>query len=172
MMNQKAEKIKIVIVDVDGVLTNGTIIYGNFGDEYRSFSVHDGMGFALLHRTGIKSAIITAKSSRAVSKRAKELKINLVFKNVKNKLLVFKKLLKRLKLKPEEACYIGDDLLDLATIQAAGFSITVPQACKEVKEAAHYITQKNAGAGAVREAIELILKAQSKWPALIKTFES
>ncbi|MFH2139053.1 MAG: HAD-IIIA family hydrolase [Candidatus Omnitrophota bacterium] len=169
-MNNKAEKIKALIVDVDGILTSGSIVYGNFTDDYRAFHVHDGMGFVLWHKAGLKSAIITSKSSRAVSRRVKELKIGIIAKNVKNKLVIFNKMLKKMKLNADEVCYIGDDLLDMAVLQSVGFSATVPQACDDVKGCVDYITNKSAGKGAVREVIELILKYQGKWESLVKQY--
>ncbi len=165
-----AKKIKIVICDVDGVLTNGSIAYGNYKDDYREFNAHDGFGFALLKKAGIKTAIITGKSSNAVQRRAKELSVDMVCQNVKKKLPVFKRVLKKFKLKPEEACYIGDDLLDLATLQCAGFSVSVSQACAEVRTSVDYISQKNAGSGAFRDTAEFILKAQNKWAGIIEYY--
>ncbi len=170
MKIKKAKKIKIVIVDVDGVLTDGTIGYGNFNDDYRRFHVHDGFGFVLLAKAGIKSAIITSKTSKAVQRRAKELKINMVCQKTEKKLIAFNKILKKYKLKPEQACYIGDELLDLAVLNIAGFAVTVPQACDDVQHSVDYVTAKDAGFGAVREAIEFILKAQNKWNDLVEKY--
>ncbi|MBU1043672.1 MAG: HAD-IIIA family hydrolase [Candidatus Omnitrophica bacterium] len=170
MKTKKAKKIKIVIVDVDGVLTDGTIGYGNYNDDYRRFHVQDGFGFVLLAKGGIKSAIITSKTSKAVQRRAKELKINMVCQNTEKKLIAFNKILKKYKLKAEQACYIGDDLLDLAVLNTAGFSVTVPQACDDIQHSVDFVTTKDAGYGAVREAIEFILKAQNKWDDLVKKY--
>ncbi len=171
-IKDKAKKIKVVISDVDGVLTNGLIAYGNYKDEYREFNVHDGFGFILLKKTGIKTAIITSKSSNALSRRAKELSVNMLCQNAKKKLPFFKKVLKKLKLKPEDACYIGDDLLDLATLKAAGFAVSLPNASKDVKKCADYITEKNAGCGAFRELVEIILKSQNKWTGIVEYYSS
>jgi 3-deoxy-D-manno-octulosonate 8-phosphate phosphatase (KDO 8-P phosphatase) len=170
MKVRKAQKIKIVIVDVDGILTDGTIGYGNYTDTYRKFHVHDGFGFVLLAKAGIKSAIITSKRSKAVLKRAKELKIDIVCQNVDKKVSAFNKILKKYKLKPEQACYIGDDLLDLAVLNRAGFSVTVPQACGDIQHSVDFVTQKDAGCGAVRETVEFILKAQNKWDDIVKQY--
>ncbi|MCK4995108.1 MAG: HAD-IIIA family hydrolase [Candidatus Omnitrophica bacterium] len=169
---EKIKKIKIVICDVDGVLTNGSIGYGNYKDEYREFNVHDGFGFILLKKAGIKTAIITSKSSNAVQRRTKELFIDIVCQNAKKKLSVFKKVLKKNKLKPEEACYMGDDLLDLSSLKAAGFSVSVPQANEDVKKSVDYITGKNAGSGAFRELVELILKTQNKYSEILEYYSS
>jgi len=170
MKIEKAQMIKILIVDVDGVLTDGSIIYGNFHDEYRAFNVHDGFGFVLLHKAGLKSAIISGKSSRALQRRAKILKINVLFKNVDNKLKAFRKILKKFKLRPEEACYVGDDLMDLAVLKAAGLSVTVSGACDDIKNAVDYVTKRRGGRGAVREVIEFILKSQGKWEKLVENY--
>ncbi|MBU4305931.1 MAG: HAD-IIIA family hydrolase [Candidatus Omnitrophica bacterium] len=167
MRPEKAKKIKLLVVDVDGVMTDGSIIYGNFNDDYRRFNLQDGFGFVLLHKAGIKSAIITGKSSKALQRRAKELKIHSICQNAENKLKVFRNILKKFKLKPEDACYIGDDLMDMPVLRAAGVAVTVPQACDEIKDIADYVTKRNAGDGAIREVIELILKAQDKWQALV-----
>ncbi|MBI4846401.1 MAG: HAD-IIIA family hydrolase [Candidatus Omnitrophica bacterium] len=164
---EMAKNIELLVVDVDGVLTDGSIVYGNFKDDYRIFNMHDGFGFILWNKAGLKSAIISGKSSHALQRRARELKINLVYCNVKNKLKVFQSILKKFKINPEQACYIGDDLLDLAVLKNAGFSVSVPQACEDIKNCVDYVTQKDAGRGAVREVIEYILKAQNKWQSLV-----
>ncbi len=171
-VSEKAKKIKIVISDVDGILTDGSIVYGNYKDDYREFNVQDGFAFILLRKAGIKTAIITSKSSNAVRRRAKELSVDVICQNVKKKLDVFNKVLKKFKFKQNEACYIGDDLLDLATLKKAGLSVSVPQACAEVKKAVDYVTEKNAGSGAFRETAELILKAKNKWTAILEYYSS
>ena len=168
--NGKARLIKIFISDVDGVLTNGYIEYGNYNDDYRAFNVHDGLGFILLKKCGIKTALITSKSSKALQRRAKELKIDMVCKNAENKLKEFKKVLRKFCLKAEEACYIGDDLLDLGVLKCAGFSVCVPQACEDVRRVVDYVTKNEGGCGAVREVIELILKSQNKWDELLSYY--
>jgi 3-deoxy-D-manno-octulosonate 8-phosphate phosphatase (KDO 8-P phosphatase) len=170
MKTEKAKKIRLLAVDVDGVLTDGSIGYGNFGDTYRVFNVQDGFGFVLLHKAGLKSAIISGKSSRGLRQRSKEMKIAVVCQNAADKMKVFRKLLKKFKLKPEEVCYIGDDLLDLAVLKSSGLSVTVPQACGDVRQVVDYVTQKDAGKGAVRETIELILKAQGKWDNIVRYY--
>ena len=170
MMDEKLKKIKMIVCDVDGVLTDGIIMYGNFGDTYRSFHVADGMGFVLWHKAGLKSAIISAKSSRALISRSRELKINYLLKNVKNKQKVFKNLLKKAKVSAEEVCCIGDDLQDLGMLGIAGFSVSVSSAGEDVKKRVDYITSRMAGQGAVREVIELILKAQNKWESLVNIY--
>ncbi|MFH1459248.1 MAG: HAD-IIIA family hydrolase [Candidatus Omnitrophota bacterium] len=170
MNREKAKKIKILITDVDGVLTNAMIGYGNYNDTYRQFNMQDGFGLVLLKKTGIKTAIITGKSSRSLDRRARELKFDLVCKDVEVKMKAFKKILKKFKLTPSEACYIGDDLLDLAVLKNAGLSVCVPEAPEELKDTVDIVTKKSGGAGAVREIIEFILKAQDKWSDIVEKY--
>ena len=163
-IQERAAKIKLLVLDVDGVMTDGRIIYDNFGDEFKSFDVQDGYGLTLWWRAGLKSAIVTAKKSRIVSRRAKVCHITKVFMNAKDKGAVYEKLLKIFKLTDEEACFIGDDLIDMPIIKRAGFAVAVPYSRPEIKALAHYITKAENGRGAIRELIELILKIQNKWP--------
>jgi 3-deoxy-D-manno-octulosonate 8-phosphate phosphatase (KDO 8-P phosphatase) len=164
-LEERAKKIKLFITDVDGVLTDGRIIYDNYGDELKCFNVLDGYGFNLLGKAGIKTAIITAKKSKAVKRRAQELKVDCVFYSAE-KILAYEKLLKKLKLTDEEACFIGDDLIDLPLLLRCGLAVCVAGAIEALKARVHYVTQKEAGHGAAREVIELILKAQGKYPRL------
>ncbi len=162
MIEERAKKIKLLILDVDGVLTDGRIVYDNFGDELKFFNVNDGLGVYLLRKAGIKTVIITAKKTRAVLKRAKDMRVAAVYSN-HFKLKTYQKVLKKFKVKNEEVCFMGDDLLDLSIIKRAGFAVAPPNAMKSVKNSAHYITQRHGGKGAVRELTELILKSQGLW---------
>ena len=162
MIEERAKKIKLLILDVDGVLTDGRIIYDNFGDEIKCFNVYDGFGMTLLHRAGIKSVIITAKKTRVVKRRAKDMHVAKVYSNYE-KLKVYEKVIKRFRVKDEETCFIGDDLIDLPVLKRVGLSAAPPEAMEEVKNICHYITKKSGGKGAVREVIEIILKAQGLW---------
>lgn len=170
MVEERAKKIKLLISDVDGVLTDGRIIYDNFGDEFKCFNVQDGLGFALLHASGIKAVIITAKSSKAVLKRAREMGVVKVYQNVWQKLKVYRGLLKKFKLQDCEVCFIGDDLIDLPILKKVGLAVAVANAVQEVKNCAHYLTRKKGGQGAVREVIELILKSQNLWEGLMDKY--
>jgi 3-deoxy-D-manno-octulosonate 8-phosphate phosphatase (KDO 8-P phosphatase) len=165
-IEEKAKKIKILILDVDGVMTDGRIIYDNFGDEFKAFDVQDGYGMALWCRAGLRSAIITAKKSRIVSRRAKSCHITKVFQGARDKGVAYEKILKIFKLTDEETCFIGDDLIDIPVMKRAGLAVAVPYSREEVKSLAHYVTKADAGRGAVREVVELILKSQSKWPQI------
>lgn len=169
-MTEKAKKIKLLILDVDGVLTDGRIVYANSGDELKFFDVTDGMGLALWSRAGLKSAILTAKKSRIVSRRSKIMHIDGVYQNAFRKLDIFKKILRDFKVSPEEACFIGDDVVDIPVLRRVGFAVCVPNAVPEAREVAHYITRRGGGKGAVREIIDMILKAQGKWSKVTKRY--
>lgn len=169
---ERARPIKLLILDIDGVMTDGRIIYSVYGDELKFFDVQDGFGITLLNRAGIKSAIITAKKSRIVKLRAKDLRVACVYQGFPDKLIPFNKILDRFKIKPDEICFMGDDLIDLPVLKRVGLAVAVPNAVEEVKSSAHYITSKIGGRGAVREICDLILKAQGKWGlATSKYFE-
>jgi len=170
MIKEKAKKIKLLIMDVDGVLTDGRIIYANSGDELKFFDVTDGMGLALFSRAGLKSAILTAKKSKIISKRAKDIHIDRVYQSAFKKSEAFRKILDDFKVSPEEVCFIGDDVIDIPVLKRVGLAVSVPNAVPEVKDEAHYITKKKGGHGAVREVIDMILKVQDKWNGVMKRY--
>ena len=159
---EKARRVKVLISDIDGVMTDGRIVYSIYGDELKFFDVTDGFGITLLNRAGIKTVIITAKKSRIVKMRGRDLKVARVYAGFADKLIPFNDALKRFNITPEEVCFIGDDLIDLPVLRRAGFAVSVPNAVEDVKAAAHYITSKPGGRGAVREICDLILKSQDK----------
>lgn len=163
---ERIQKIKAVITDIDGVLTDGCIVLGNYGDELKFFDAQDGLGFALLGRAGLKTIMMTARKSRINQKRAKEIEAFKLYQNVSDKLRVFQKVSRKLKLAPEEICVVGDDLLDIPPMRQAGFAVAVANAVEETKHAAHYVTLKSGGRGAIRELSELLLKNQGKWSAV------
>ncbi|MGR3310607.1 MAG: KdsC family phosphatase [Candidatus Brocadiales bacterium] len=162
------KNIKMVIIDVDGVLTDGKIIVDAEGKEVKNFHVRDGTGIKYLQRTGLGCAVISGRKSAAVEHRLRELGIKDVFQNALNKIEAYEQIITKYNLKDEEVCYIGDDLIDIPIFRRVGFSVTVPDAPLEVKEFATYITKTPGGQGAVREVIEKILKFQDKW-AIIMT---
>ena len=164
---QRIQKIKLLIMDVDGVLTDGKIIYDSQGNEVKVFDAQDGYGIVFFQRAGFKTAIITARSSKVVTIRAKDLKINKVYQDACPKINAYNRLLREFKMTDEEVCYVGDDLVDIPILKKVGFSVGVPKAVAEVKEHAHYVTKKNGGHGAVREVVELILKTQGMWKSII-----
>lgn len=166
----RAQKIKMIILDVDGVLTDGSIAVGDNGELFKTFNVRDGLGITLAQKVGIKTAIITGRESKMLAYRAKELKINAFYQNKKNKVPAYKELLSEYQLMPEEVAYIGDDLFDLAVMQSVGFPATVSDATEEAKDVAIMISDFAGGKGAVRQIIEFILKAQNKWQDIVNSY--
>lgn len=169
-MQDKLSKIKLLALDVDGVLTDGTINIGDNGELYKGFNAKDGLGISCALRSGLKVAIITGRKSEIIHKRSSELGITLLCEGVKDKYAELIKLTKELALTKEEVAYMGDDLNDLPAFRAAGFSFAPQDAVTEVVNNADCVVQKNGGRGAVRDAIEMILKAQDKWEGLIASY--
>lgn len=167
----RANKIKILLLDVDGVLTDGRIIYDSKGRDSKFFDVHDGLGVYILHKAGIKTIIVTAKGSGTIKPRAKDMRVAEVFANVSPKSAILDKILKKYGVTPEEVCFVADDLVDLGLMKIVGLPIAVFNACPEIKQASHYITIRHGGRGAVREVAELILKSQGKWLDMIRFYE-
>lgn len=170
-MLQKAKNIKLLLLDVDGVLTDGRIIYDSHGRDMKFFDVHDGLGVYVLKKAGIKTILITAKGSLAIKPRAKDMEVEAVFENISPKTSVLGKILKKYKVDADEICFVGDDLVDLCLMKKVGFPIAVFNAALEIKQAASYITLKHGGRGAVREVAELILKAQGKWKGVLEIYD-
>ncbi|MFH1678822.1 MAG: HAD-IIIA family hydrolase [Candidatus Omnitrophota bacterium] len=168
----RAKKIKLLLLDVDGVLTDGRIIYDSKGRDSKFFNVHDGLGVYILQKTGISTVLITAKGSRTLKPRARDMRVAEVFADISPKSSVLDKILKKYKVASEEVCFVGDDLVDLCLMDKVGFAVAVFNACPEIKSLAHYITQKEGGRGAVREVSELILKSQGKWEEVLKLYQS
>lgn len=166
----RAEKIKVVVFDVDGVLSDGHIYMGLQGEAMKAFSARDGMGITLLHRAGIKTAIITGRQSEIVANRARELKITRVWQGCSDKREAWEELKQELQVKDEEIAYAGDDLNDLPLLLKAGLAATVADAVPEVSDAAQLQSSYNGGQGAVREIAEFILKRQNKWQQLVEGF--
>lgn len=169
-LKEKAKEIKLVITDVDGVLTEGKIFLGTDHQEWKAFHAQDGLGIALAQKAGIKIAIITGRYSEAVERRAQELSIEHLYQKISNKREVFFQILEKLHLTSVETAYIGDDLNDLPILAEVGLKLAVANAVLEVRERVDYITQKAGGQGAVREALEAILKAQGKWEGLVEAY--
>jgi 3-deoxy-D-manno-octulosonate 8-phosphate phosphatase (KDO 8-P phosphatase) len=169
---ERLKRIKMLIVDIDGVMTDGRVIYSVYGDELKFFDVTDGLGITLLNRAGIKTVIITAKKSRIVKMRARDLKVTRAYQGYTNKLVPFKSILFWYKVKPEEICFMGDDLIDIPVLKRVGLAVAVPNALEDVKKYAHYVTSRMGGRGAVREICDMILKSQGLWDsATSKYFE-
>ena len=163
-------RIKLIVLDVDGVLTDGKLLIGSDGNEYKSFNVKDGMGISLARYAGIKFAIITGRKSKAVDIRAKELNIDYVYQGVSNKNEILDNLISLLGIKLEEVCYIGDDINDIPVIQKVGLSFAPSDALDLVKENVTYVTTSKGGEGAVREMIDIILKGQLDYKSLVNEY--
>jgi len=163
----QANDIKLVILDVDGVMTDGRIVINDDGTEARNFDIKDGMGVVALKMLGIEVAIITSKKSGAVRRRAEELKIKRFYEGAKKKLIPYQEILEDMQISDVQVCYVGDDLVDLSMMNRVGMPVAVADGVAEVKQAACYITQAPGGHGAVREVAELILKQQGKWDGLL-----
>jgi len=160
----------LLVLDVDGVLTDGRIIYDNFGGELKAFNALDGAGLRFWKRAGGRSAIITSRKSRIVKHRAAELGIDKVYQNALDKLKVFKKLPRMFNVKLDQICYIGDDITDLPCSSRSGLACATSNAQEDYKASCDYVTDCRGGEGAVREVIELILKAQDKYQEVIAKY--
>lgn len=170
-LKQRLKKIKLLINDVDGVLTDGGVYLNDNGMEGKRFNVLDGAGCALARLGGLQTAWVTARQSKLLARRAQECRISFLLQNQKKKLPALQQLLTQTGLATNEAAYIGDDLVDVPVMEQVGIAIAVPNAIAEVKRAAHFITKRPGGYGAVREVIELILKAQHQWQSAVHRFQ-
>jgi 3-deoxy-D-manno-octulosonate 8-phosphate phosphatase (KDO 8-P phosphatase) len=159
-IGKRLSAIRLVILDVDGVMTDGTIVYDNRGNISRTFHVHDGFGIVRAKDAGLLIAIATGKTSRAVARRAKDLRIADVHQGLRDKLPVFRRLCKKYRLTPEQVCCIADDEHDLPLLRAAGLSAAPADALPAVRASVHLVLSTPAGRGAVRELLDLILRSQ------------
>ena len=163
----RASRIKLLLMDCDGVLTDGRIWLTPDGDEQKSFHARDGQGISVWHRAGFKSGIISGRASSGVERRAHELKMQYVHQFSKNKVIALEEVVADANVSLDECCYIGDDLGDIAIMRRVGLAVAVADAAEDTKATAHYVTTRNGGDAAVREVIELILKAQNRWDELV-----
>lgn len=163
----RASQVSVLVLDVDGVLTDGRIIYADYGDELKCFDVQDGAGLVFWNRAGLKSAVITSRKSRLMKRRAKEMRVDCLVQGALLKLPAYERVLRRFHVTEEQVCAIGDDLMELPMLRRAGLAVAVPNAVEEVKRISHYVTQRPGGRGAVREVIDLVLKAKGVWEHLI-----
>lgn len=162
--------VKLVVFDVDGVLTDGRIIFSNSGEETKLFDVKDGHGIKLLMRSGIDVAIITARESEVVRRRARDLGITHVFQGMKDKKMALEELVKASGVAPDAMAYMGDDIIDLPVLKRVAFSAAVADAVSEVIERVDFVAKRPGGRGAARELAELILKVQGKWDEVMKAY--
>ena len=166
----RAKEIKLLLLDVDGVLTDGSITYTDEGVEVKSFNAKDGFGLNLLRQIGVEVGIITARSSKALIRRCEDLKIDHLHQGKRHKVEVYKTMLTELNLSPNHVAYVGDDWLDLPMFAQVGFAITVADGMDELKEVAHYTTKGLGGRGAVREVCDLIIDAKGKYEELLTRY--
>lgn len=166
----RAKKIKLIIFDVDGVMTDGGLIIGDDGLEYKSFNTQDGLGMKLLKASGVEMAIITGRTSNVVTKRAENTGVAHFYQGVDDKLVAFNDLIAKLNISAEACAFMGDDVVDLPPMLRCGLSITVPAAPDCVKQRAHFTTKREGGHGAVREVCELLMHAQGTYDAQFAPF--
>ena len=169
-LERRASHIKLLLMDCDGVLTDGRLWLTEDGNEQKSFNTHDGLGLTLFHRGGLKSGIITGRSSKAVTRRAQELGVEFVRQGEPDKVAAFEQLLKVAGVTEDEVAFVGDDLPDIPIMKRAELAVAVADAVEETRSVAHYVTRAAGGRGAVREVVELILKSQGRWNDLLDEY--
>lgn len=162
-LQKRLLRIRLLLVDNDAVLTDGRIVFGDYGDELKFFDVQDGHGLVMMRRAGVPVVVLSGRKSRVNDRRAKDVQVTKIYQDVKDKAKVYQKILKKFKLAQDDVCYIGDDLVDIPVLKRCGFAVAVANAVPEVKSVAHYVTERSGGRGAVREVCDLLLKAQGKW---------
>ena len=168
--NERAERVELILSDVDGVMTDGGVVIDNQGIEIKQFHIRDGLGIKLWRRAGFRFGLVTGRSSQIVRMRAAELGIEIVRQGVEDKLSVVEQIVAELGLRPQQVCFVGDDLPDMPVLAYVGFGVAVGDGSDDLRQAAHYVTKSPGGRGAVRETIELILKAQGRWDDLIQKY--
>jgi 3-deoxy-D-manno-octulosonate 8-phosphate phosphatase (KDO 8-P phosphatase) len=169
-VERRAAEVRLLLLDCDGVLTDGRITPVAGGDELKSFHTHDGHGLVMLHRAGLRSGIISGRTSRLVEMRAADLGITYVRQGALDKIAIFDALLNEAAVEPVEVAYVGDDVVDIPLMRRSGLAVAVADATADTLDAAHYVTRLAGGHGAVREVCELILKAQGRWDELMKRY--
>jgi len=166
----RAQAVKLLLLDVDGVLTDGSIPYTAAGEEIKPFHSRDGFGLNLVQKIGVKVGLITARKSEALARRAKDLKVAYLFQGARNKVAVFKEIIAELEISPSETAYMGDDWLDLPLLNMVGLAATVADAVPEVRKIVDYVAESPGGRGAVREVCDLIIKAQGRRDSLLREY--
>jgi 3-deoxy-D-manno-octulosonate 8-phosphate phosphatase (KDO 8-P phosphatase) len=169
---ERCAAIELLLLDVDGVLTDGAIVYSDGGVESKAFHVRDGSALHIWHKAGKRSALISGRSSRLVDIRAAELGVTLVLQGIVDKGAAYQRVLAETGMHTEQVCFVGDDLPDLAILGDCGLAVAVANACADVRAEAHYVTHARGGRGAVREVIELILRCQGQWQSIVEVFRS
>jgi 3-deoxy-D-manno-octulosonate 8-phosphate phosphatase (KDO 8-P phosphatase) len=171
-LSQRARQVRLALFDVDGVMTDGTLFVSGQGESFKPFNILDGLGLKLLKSSGVATGILTGRSSAAVSARAGELEIDHLIQGANDKLRAYIDLQQQLGLDDEQICYMGDDLPDLPVLRRCGLALSPPGAVDEVRSEVHFVTRTGGGKGAVREACELIMRAQGSWDAHVEPYRS
>lgn len=169
---EKARDIQLLLLDVDGVLTDGNLLYSCNGEESKAFNTQDGFGLRLLREACVEVGVITARKSEVVARRATELKMRHIYQGVANKNEAFKEVMRVTGLKPYQIAYMGDDWLDLVLLQQVGLALVPANGAREVKEIAHFITERSGGAGAVRDACDLIIEGKNLLMELLQKYKN
>jgi 3-deoxy-D-manno-octulosonate 8-phosphate phosphatase (KDO 8-P phosphatase) len=167
---KRAARVKLMIFDVDGVLTDGNLHFGPEGEMMKTFNVHDGLGIKLLQQSGVQTAIISARQSTIVARRGSDLGIMHVLQGVHDKRVPFEKLLRDTGLSADQCGFIGDDVIDFPILIRVGFAVSVPNGRSEVRNRVHHVTEAAGGRGAVREVCELLMRAQGTYDGVIAQF--
>lgn len=169
-IERRASRIKLLLMDCDGVLTDGRLWLTQDGEEQKAFHTHDGFGLSLFHRAGLRSGVISGRSSQALSRRAGELGIEFVRQGDPEKLAAFADVLRQAGVAEDEVAFVGDDLTDIPIMRRVEFAVAVADAVEEARSVAHYVTRARGGRGAVREVIEMILRSQGRWNDLVDQY--
>lgn len=169
-IERRASRVKLLLMDCDGVLTDGRLWLTEDGGEQKTFNTHDGLGLSLLHRAGLKSGIISGRNAAAVQRRANELGVEFVRQGHLDKVAAFKEILEQANVEEGQVAYIGDDLPDIPLMRRVELAVAVSDATAECRSTAHHVTRARGGRGAVREVVELILKSQGRWADLIDPY--
>jgi len=170
-LHERCAAIEMLVLDVDGVLTDGRIVYSDGGEEIKAFHVRDGSGLKFWQQLGKRTGIITGRNSRIVERRARELGVTAVVQGAEDKRAAFDRMLHEHGLERRQVCTMGDDLPDVPVLRRSGLAVVVADACSEAKAAAHHVTQAEGGRGAVREVIELVLRVQGRWHEVLARYE-
>jgi len=169
-IERRASRIKLLLMDCDGVLTDGRLWLTEDGNEQKTFNTHDGLGLSLFHRAGLKSGIISGRSSTAVERRARELGVEFVRQGDADKVEAFEEIMRLAGVNEDQVAFVGDDLPDIPLMKRSELAVAVADAMEETRLAAHYVTRAEGGRGAIREVVELILKAQGRWNDLLDVY--
>lgn len=170
LLHDRCRQIDLLLMDVDGVLTDGSIVYSDSGAETKAFHVRDGGAVKLWTLAGKTAGILSGRKSTIVERRARETGVSLVLQGVDNKGAAFETLLREQNLRPEQVCFVGDDIVDLPVLRRCGLAVVVADGCPEARAHAHYVTRTPGGRGAIREVVEWLLRAQGRWQEVVGRF--